>query len=770
MKRILTQLALALACTGAGAQNPKLFQLGKAPVKEIVAAMTLEQKARLLVGSNDDRKFAFMATSAGATARLPQFGIAATILNDGATGLHIDSVRQGSDKKYFATGFPISTLMASSWNTDMMSKVAHAIAEEMVAYGTDVILAPSLNIQRNPLCGRNFEYYSEDPLLSGKMAAAYVNGIQSLGVGATIKHFACNNQQTMRMFNDSRVSQRALREIYLRNFEIAVRESQPWAVMSSYNQLNGTPAQYSATLLTQVLRDEWKFGGIVMTDWGEPRETARQIHAGNDLLMGGNPKQVQDIIEGVRRGVLTIEDVDRSVGRVLNYILKTRSQKGLKGNATPDLKAHAQLAKEAAIEGMVLLKNEDTALPLQPRDTIALFGIGNYNYFANGLGSAEVNKAYTVNLPQGLKKLGVATQPTVDKFYAEYLKACNVQLDEINKKTWKNWFFGFKKPTEPYMEPDFIDHRAKDCTKAVITLSRNGGEGEDRDYKKGDYLLTDREQELIESVSRSFHKQGKQVIVVLNTGGAIDVASWKDKVDAILLAWQPGQEGGNAIAEVLTGKVSPSGKLTMTLANDYFDLPSAKNFPLHYVFSWDELLRPCKKVLETKNLGYTDYDEDIWVGYRYFNTQHKAVAYPFGYGLSYTTFEYSDARVKRSGSLITVTVKVKNTGEMAGKEAVQLYATAPEGRIAKPLRELKAFAKTRQLRPGESQQVSMTLHLRDLASYNESLASWVADAGNYTLSVGASVEDIRCRASLKLGRPFREKAPARIGSPFHGST
>ncbi|SFF91067.1 glycoside hydrolase family 3 protein [Prevotella sp. KH2C16] len=769
MKQFFILLALAVACMGANAQNPKLPQLGKAPVKEIVAAMTLEEKAQLLVGSNDDRKFAFMATSAGATARLPRFGAATTILNDGATGLHIDSVRQGSDRKYFATGFPISTLMASSWNTELMTEVAHAIAEEMVAYGTDVILAPSLNIQRNPLCGRNFEYYSEDPLLSGKMAAAYVNGIQSLGVGATVKHFACNNQQTMRMFNDSRVSQRALREIYLRNFEIAIRESRPWAVMSSYNQLNGTPTQYSAPLLTQLLRDEWKFDGIVMTDWGEPRETVKQIHAGNDLLMGGNPKQVQDIVEGVKNGTLAIENVDRSVGRMLGYILKTRSQKGLKGNAAPDLKAHARLAKEAAIEGMVLLKNEGTALPLQPQDTIALFGIGNYNYFANGLGSAEVNKAYTVDLPHGLKKLGIATQPTLDMFYSEYLKACNVQLDEINEKTWKNWFFGFKKPTEPYMEPDFIDRRAKDCSKAIITLSRNGGEGEDRDYRKGDYLLTDRELELIESVSRSFHRRGKQVVVVLNTGGAIDVASWKDKADGILLAWQPGQEGGNAIAEVLTGKASPSGKLTMTLANDYFDLPSAKNFPLHYVFSWDELLRPGKKVLETQNLGYTRYDEDIWVGYRYFNTRHKTVAYPFGYGLSYTTFEYSDARVKRSGSQITVTVKVKNTGKVAGKEAVQLYATAPEGRLAKPLRELKAFAKTRLLHPGESQQVSMTLHLRDLASYDESLAAWVADAGNYTLSVGASVEDIRCKVGLKLRKPFTEKAPTRIGSLFRGS-
>lgn len=767
VKKFIAVAAFASVCCGVMAQSAP--QLGKASIEKIVKGMTLEEKAYLLVGNEQDRKFAFMAGSAGCTGYIERLGISATQMFDGATGLRMDSIDKQTGKKYFCTGFPISTLMAASWNVDAMGEVADAIAKEMIAFDADMILAPSINIHRNPLNGRNFEYYSEDPLLSGKMGAAYITALQKNGVGAVVKHYACNDQQTMRMFNDSRLTQRALREIYLKNFEIAVKEGRPWGVMSSYNSVNGTSAQYNIPLLIDVLRGEWKYQGVVMTDWGDPRDTKRQVHAGNDLLMGGTPSQVQDIIKSVKDGTLSMADVDRNVKRVLAYILKTHSFKGLRGDKNPDLKTHARISRRAAAEGMVLLKNQKSALPLQKNDSIALFGIGNVNYYANGRGAADVNKAYTINIPQALKSHGVYIQPTLERFYSEYVKACNVQLEEINTPTWRNWFFGFKQPTEPYMEPKFIANRAADCTKAIITISRNAGESEDRDYIKGDYLLTEREQELVSEVSRAFHAKGKKVIVVLNTGGAMDVASWRDKVDAILIAWQPGQEGGNAVADILTGEVNPSGKLPMTLAKDYFDIPSSKNFPLHYVFSWDELLRPSKEVMAKKNLGFTNYDEDIWVGYRYFNTRHKAVAYPFGYGLSYTTFEYTEPKVSRRGNTITVSVNVKNTGKVAGKEVVELYSSAPKGKLEKPLRELKAFVKTSLLKPNESQRVSMTLNVRDLASFDDTLMQWVADAGTYTLGFGASVEDIRCNASLKLEKQYTESAPTIVGNIFKPS-
>lgn len=756
--------ALVISCGVAQAQNAP--QLGKSSIDKVISAMTLEEKAYMLVGNEADRKYAFVAGGASCTGNIERLGIHATQMFDGATGLRMDSIDKQTGKKYFATGYPISTLLAASWNTDAMARVADGIGKEMTAYGADMILGPSINIHRNPLCGRNFEYYSEDPLLAGKMAAAYINALQKNGVGAVVKHYVCNNQQTMRMTNDSRLTQRALREIYLRPFEISIKESNPWGLMSSYNSVNGTSVQNSVPLLTDILRGEWKYRGVVMTDWGDPRDTKRQVHAGNDLLMGGQPSQVEDIIKAVKDGTLTMTDVDRNLRHVLEYVLKTPSQKGFIGDKNPDLKAHAQISHEAATEGMVLLKNEGGSLPLLQNDNVALFGIGNVNYYANGRGAADVGKAYVVKIPQGLKNAGIYINPQLEKFYSEYVKACNVQLDEINTPTWKNWWFGYREPSEPYLEPKFIACRAQDCTKAVITISRNSGESEDRDYKKGEYLLTDREQEMISDISRAFHARGKKVIVVLNIGAVIDVASWRDKVDAILITWMPGQEGGNAVADVMTGRVSPSGKLPMTIAMDYFDNPSAKNFPLHYVFSWDELLRPTKEVLAKKNLGFTNYDEDIWVGYRYFNTHHKKVAYPFGYGLSYTTFEYSQPSVKRKGNVITVSVNVKNTGKTGGKEVVELYSTAPDGKLQKPLRELKAFAKTRLLQPNETERVSMTFTVRDLASFDESQMSWVADAGEYTLSFGSSVEDIRCTAALKLAKPYTESVPTVVGNAF----
>lgn len=765
--RLLLLPVITAYCIATGAQSTQLPQLGKAPIDDVIKAMTLEEKAHLLVGVKTVEGVGIIANGAGYTYAIPRLGITYTNMMDGATGVRMDTLVRGDGKAYYATGFPIATLLAATWNTDVVRRVGAATGEELMAYGGDVLLAPSLNVHRNPLNGRNFEYYSEDPLLSGYMAAAATQGVQSMGVGATIKHFAANSQQTMRMFNDARVSQRALREIYLRGFEIAIRESKPWAVMSSYNRINGLHTQYSRPLLTDLLRNEWHFDGIVMTDWEDPRNTPVQIHAGNDLLMGGTPQQVQDIINKVKSGQLSMADVDTNVKRVLQYILRTPHYKGIEASFAPNLKAHATLAREAAAEGIVLLKNsyvkgEEKALPLAANDTVAVFGLGAYKFYANGRGAADVNKAYTVKLLDGLRNSKVCVNQRLDTYYRRYMDTQYLLLEEQNAPTWRNWFFGMREPEEPVINTAFIGYRAKDCSKAIITIARNSGESEDRDYKEGDYLLTPTELSLIDQVSRAFHAKKKPVIVVINAGGAIDVTPWRDKVDAIVMAWQPGQEGGNAVADVLTGKVCPSGKLPMTLALKYQDYPSAKNFPLHYKFNWDELLRPDSTVLATKNLGYTLYEEDIYVGYRHFDTRKLSVAYPFGYGLSYTTFKYSQPKVRLVKGHCHVTVAVTNTGKVEGKEVVQLYATAPKGTMEKPAHELKAFAKTRSLKPGETQVVKMSFPVTDLSSFDENQMAWITDAGRYTLSIGASVADIRATVPFTVKKAIVHSAPTKI--------
>lgn len=777
LSRIFLLFAVASCSLTMTAQKP-LPQLGKAPIDQIVKAMTLEEKAHLLVGVKSAEGMDIIANGAGTTYAIPRLGITHTIMMDGATGVRMDTLVRGDGKAYYSTGFPVATLLAATWNTDLVKRVGATMGDELLAYGGDILLAPSLNVHRNPLNGRNFEYYSEDPLLSGYMAAAATKGLQSVGVGATIKHFAANSQQTMRMFNDARVSQRALREIYLRGFEIAIREAKPWAVMSSYNRINGLHTQYSHKLLTDLLRKEWRFNGIVMTDWVEARDTRAQVHAGNDLLMGGTPQQVQDILDCVKKGTLTMSEINNNVRRVLRYIMRTPHYRGVEATFAPDLKAHAVLAREAATEGVVLLKNSEPALitgdaakqavtkarplPLVEDDQVALFGLGAYKFYANGRGAADVYKPYTVTLVEGLHNSKVNLHSTLDTYYTHYMDNQYLLLDEQNTPTFRNWFFGMREPEEPAINSAFIGYRAKDCTKAIITIARNSGEAEDRDYKEGDYLLTKAELTLIDQVSKAFHAQKKPVIVVLNVGGVIDVASWRDKVDAIVMAWQPGEEGGNAVADVLTGKVCPSGRLPMTFALDYFDYPSAKNFPLHYKFNWDELLRPDSVVLAKKDLGYTNYEEDIYVGYRYFNTQKKAVAYPFGYGLSYTSFKYDKPQVRLVKGRYIVSVPVTNVGSVDGKEVVQLYVNAPKGAMEKPSRELKAFAKTRLLKAGETEVVEMSIPLADLASFNEKRMAWVTDAGKYNLEIGASVEDIRTSATITIKKPIIKSAPTKI--------
>ena len=611
----------------------------------------------------------------------------------------------------------------------------------MLEYGADVLLAPALNIHRNPLCGRNFEYYSEDPLVSGKIAAAYVRGIQSNGVGTSIKHFAVNNQETNRNANDARITPRALREIYLKGFEIAVKESAPWTVMSSYNHINGTYASENTDLLSTLLRDEWNFEGMVVTDWFGGKDAVAQMIAGNDMLQPGRANQYDMIIEGVKSGKLDESILNRNVKRVLELILQTPHFKEYKYSNKPDLKAHAAVTRQSATEGMVLLKNNNETLPFERKvRNIALFGCTSYDFIAGGTGSGNVNRAYTVSLLDGLKNAGYQIDEALKADYEQYIEAENKKNTPDSSQPFSR-FIPVPRPTELIPTTKVLSEQVAKADVALVTLGRTSGEFVDRNVS--DFELSEEELQLLKSVSQAFHAAGKKVVVVLNIGGVIETASWKKLPDAILLAWQAGQEGGNSVTDVLSGKVSPSGKLTMTFPNKLMDVASSTNFPMDARANTDVRNKEDKRS-SVKNVDYTDYEEDIFVGYRYFDSFGKQVSYPFGYGLSYTTFEYVNPSVKVDNGIYSVSIDVKNVGKFAGKEVVQLYVSAPNRfQMNKPEKELKAFTKTKELRPGETVTATLKLNTTDLASYDEASSSWVVDAGNYKFLIGTSSKDIK---------------------------
>ena len=737
-------------------------QLRADNIDEVLAAMTLEEKAKLLVGGANNffsegavvgGEADLVAGAAGTTAKIARLGIPATVLTDGPAGVRIDPTRKGTDQTYYATGFPIGTCLASTWNTELVEKVGEAIGNETKEYRCDVILGPGMNLHRNPLCGRNFEYYSEDPLLTGKIAAAYINGVQSQGAGVSAKHFAVNSQETNRTRVDERVSQRAARELYLRGFEIAVRESNPWTIMSSYNKVNGTFSMGNHDLLTSILRNDWGYKGMVMTDWHGIREglpTISEVHAGNDLMEPGQQKQIDEIVEGVRNGTLDIADVDRNVRRMLEYIVKTPSFRHYPASNKPDLKGHALITRQSATEGIVLLKNNGT-LPWKSNaiKTVALFGENSYDFFSGGTGSGCVHTPYVVDMVEGLKNAGISSSATLTEIYRKYIEYAKVKFQaERHPARWYQMeMFGQQKYPEISISPICINNEVKTADAAIVTIGRQAGEGVDRDIDT-EFNLNNDERQLIYDVCQSFHAANKPVIVIINSGSVIETASWSNYPDAILCAWQPGEEGGNSIADLLTGKVNPSGKLTMTWPVAATDHPSTKNFPGNIDFYTYENMKA--NGIEAPGHDYTNHEEDIYVGYRYFDTFDQNVAYPFGFGLSYTTFEYSKPTVKVNGNDIIISVTVKNTGATAGKEVAQVYVAAPEGKIEKPAHELKGFAKTRELRPGESQALTIQMAKRDLASFDEANSRWVTEAGQYTFEIGASSRDIRDKVVAKI--------------------
>ena len=762
-KMVLSVAVGALSVTMTAQTAP---QLNANNIEEVIKAMTLEEKAQLLVGGGNNgfvgsgamlgHQKKFVPGAAGTTVAIPRLGIPATVQCDGPAGVHIDAHREGDSRNYYATGFPVGTCLASTWNTDLVRKVGEAIGNETLEYGCDVVLGPGMNLHRNPLCGRNFEYYSEDPVVTGLMGTAFVLGVQSQGVGVSAKHFAVNSQESDRTRVDERLSQRALRELYLKGFEMMVRKSNPWTIMSAYNKVNGVYAQGNKDLLTNILRNDWGYKGIVETDWIGKREdlpVEQEVAAGNDLMMPGYPAQVKDIVNAVKSGKLDVNDVDRNVRRMLEYIVETPRFKGYKYSGEPDLKAHAAITRQSSTEGMVLLKN-NAALPIRGLKTVALFGVNSYDFMSGGLGSGAVNVGYSVDMVTGLKNIGVATTPQLTEIYQNYVKYAKAKL-----KADKNPMMWFLDQGQPKLDEIDITERCvaneePKADAAIITIGRQAGEGMDRQIN-GEFNLSKTEQDMIFRVSDAFHAKGKKVIVIINSGSVMETASWRDRVDAILVAWQPGIEGGNSVADILTGKVNPSGKLTMTWPIAATDHPSTANFAKEYdMYTYKNMEGWGKGNIP--GVDFSNHEEDIYVGYRYFDTFKKDVAYPFGFGLSYTTFEMGKPSVKANGKNIEVSVTIKNTGKVAGKQVAQVYVTAPKGAYEKPAKELKAFGKTRELKPGESQTLKMTLEKRDLASFDEANSQWKVDAGNYLFQVGTDVESIKGTATLKVAE-YTEK-------------
>jgi beta-glucosidase len=706
-------------------QTPVLVD--QASIPAVIKAMTLDEKVNLIGGAG-----AAVTGAAGGTYAIPRLGIPKLTFADGPAGL-----RFGSTANKSTTGFPIPSALSSSFNKDLMYNVASAMGKETLDYGVDVILGPALNIHRDPRGGRNFEYYSEDPVLSGEMAAQFTKGVQDQGVGVSMKHFAANNQETNRQSVNEIISERALREIYLAGFERVVKEAHPWTVMSSYNSINGPFSAHNSWLLNDVLRSDWGFNGMVMTDWGGSKQNGiAMLNGGNDLSMPSlNDAGKAAVKAAVLAGSLKEETLDTAIENILNLVVKSPTFKKLstvdnsKLSVSSDLAAtDAKLSREAAPEGMVLLKNGNKALPFDKK--VKKVGIVGNSYtmpscgfgtpasacttgnaaskmFLMGTGSAYVTPTHTVQLPEGLQNGGYEPVNT------------NASGAEINEN----------------LTAEDAAYMAKNSDIGVIVIARGSGEGADGNSTT--FEPSAKELELINKVSAAYHTVNKKVVVVLNVGAPFNTISWRDKVDSILLSWQPGMEAGNALTDVLSGKAYPSGKLPETFPVRLEDAPSYANFPS-----------------SDGNPNLVKYQEDIYVGYRYYSTFKVKPAYEFGYGLSYTTFNYSDFQLNKDtlSNKIKVSFKVTNSGNNVGKEAPQLYISAPDGKLEKPALELKAFGKTRELKPGQKETFNFFIDPKDIASFDESTSSWIVEKGTYQFKVGSSSQDIRGTLDFKVDK------------------
>jgi len=605
-------------------------------IDEVVAAMSTREKAQLVVGNGWGSMFvAFHLSSpknhrvpgaAGETRAIPRLGIPSIVLSDGPSGVRYSD---------YSTAFPSPILLASSADTALVYEVGRAMGQEALSKGVDVLLAPGMNLQRSPLCGRSYEYYSEDPVWSASMAAAMVRGIQSAGVGACVKHFAANNQETNRMQVDEHIDSAALRQLYLENFRLALREGQPWTLMSAYNAVNGTFCQEDSWLLTDVLRREWGYDGVVLTDWWFRHHPVNKLAAGNDLLTPGSDMQVGDICRAIRRGTLSEQRLNEACRRMLQLIVKTPSyrvkQAPLEDPQPVDV---AALCRRAAARSFVLLKNDNRTLPLSinysSSTKVALFGTASYCLIAVGTGSGHVMAPYAVSLADGLDSAGYQLMAEPLGYYTDYISHRSHRLNQGGFGVISR-FVGQSAFREPQLSEEMLRQQASMADVAILTIGRQAGEAKDRSLRD-DWMLTDAEQANIRAVCDAFHREGKRVVVILNICGPIEMCSWRDQPDAILLCWLPGQEGGNAMADVLSGVVAPQGKLPMAFPADYFEHPVSRHFPLQ---RQDKALVPDSITIDATH-HTAHFGESLEVGQRFYDAHPSiAPAYPLGYGLTY---------------------------------------------------------------------------------------------------------------------------------------
>ena len=659
-------------------------------INAIVSQMTLEEKAALCTGA-----------SAWTTTPVDRLGVPPMVVSDGPHGVRRVPASGGLGAPSLpATCFPTASCLASSWDTDLICRVGQALGEEATALGVDVLLGPGANMKRTPLCGRNFEYFSEDPYLAGEMAAHFIDGVQSKGVGTSLKHFAANNQEYQRFSINALVDERTLREIYLPAFETAVKKARPWTVMCAYNKLNGTYCSEHHGLLVDLLKNEWGFEGLVVSDWGAVHDRVKSLQGGLDLEMPGpKERRVQAVVKAVRGGTLDEAVLDESVRRILTVVC--RAAEHPKGGAF-DVAAHHALARQVAGEGIVLLKN-DGVLPLQQPSHIAVIGRTAKEPHFQGGGSSHINPTQ-VDVPfVELRKLAGEAELTYSEGYPATRSFTQALIDEA-----------------------VVAAQAADVALLYVALpSFKESEG----YDRADLDLTPQQIALIKAVSAVQPK----TVVILNNGSAVAMSEWIDGVAAVVEAWMMGQAGGGAIADVLFGVVNPSGKLAETFPIKVADTPAHINFP--------------------GGNGQVMYGEGLFIGYRYYDAKEMPVLFPFGYGLSYTTFAYSNPRVSsaacRDVDGLTVSVDVTNTGKVAGKEVVQVYVHDRQSSLVRPFKELKGFAKV-ALEPGETKTVRVRLDFRSFAFYHPGYRQWVAEAGEFDILIGASAADIRFTKTVTL--------------------
>ncbi len=663
--------------------------------KDLISQMTLKEKASLCSGKD----FWHLKS-------IERLGLPEIMVCDGPHGLrkqNAENKKVGIGNSYPATCFPTAVTTACSWDRDLIYKMGQALAEECLQHGVSVLLGPGVNMKRSPLCGRNFEYFSEDPELAGEMGAAFIAGVQSKGIGTSLKHFAGNSQEMKRMTSNSIIDERALREIYLRAFEKAVKKSQPWTVMNAYNLLNGTYCSENDWLQNKVLRNEWGFKGAVVSDWGAVNDRVAGLNAGNDLEMpsSGGVNDAK-IVEAVKCGVIDETTLDERVDKLIDIILKGAANK--KPGYKFDVKAHNLLSRQIAEQSMVLLKNDGNILPLKrvEGEYVAVIGAFADNPRYQGAGSSIINPTM---IDSGRRAFN--NSPISVKFADGYDRS------------------GKRKNEDAYITE--ACNLAKNASKAVVFIGLTDdyeSEGFDRSTMK----LPDGHNRLVEAVSRV----NDNVIVVLEGGSPVEMP-WADDVKAILNAYLGGQSVAPAIVDVLTGKANPCGKLAETYPVCLKDTPTSFRYP------------------DSKE--DVQYRESIFIGYRYYDKVERNVRFPFGFGLSYTSFEYSDIKLKKKnlakGEGAKVTFTIKNTGDVAGSEIAQVYVAKPESKIFRAPKELKGFVKI-HLDPGEEKKVTVELDDRAFAFWNTATEDWCVESGEYKILVGASSRDIRLEAAAKM--------------------